>query len=92
MFVGGGSAGTATILLLHLAGERLAAVLFEVISATATVGLSTGITADLPPGGDWVLIVCLFIGRLGPVTLAAALALRERSRLFRLPETRPLIG
>ncbi len=84
--------GTATILLLHLSGERMADVLFEVISATATVGLSTGITPDLPPGGDWVLIVCMFLGRLGPVTVAGALALRERPRLFRLPETRPLIG
>lgn len=44
--------GTATTLLLHLSGERMADVLFEVISATATVGLSTGITPDLPPGGD----------------------------------------
>lgn len=73
--------GTATTLLLHLSGDRMADVLFEVISATATVGLSTGITPDLPPGGDWVLIVCMFLGRLGPVTVAGALALRERARL-----------
>lgn len=84
--------GSATILLLHLSQERMADVLFEVVSATATVGLSTGITADLPPGGDVVLIVCMFVGRLGPVTVAGALALREHRRLFRLPETRPLIG
>jgi trk system potassium uptake protein TrkH len=84
--------GIATITLLHLSDERMAEVLFEVVSATATVGLSTGITARLPPGGDWVLIVCMFVGRLGPVTVAGALALRERHRLYRLPETRPLIG
>jgi trk system potassium uptake protein len=84
--------GSATITLLHLSDERLADVLFEVVSAVGTVGLSTGITSRLPPGGDWVLIVCMFVGRLGPVTVAGALALRERHRLYRKPETRPLIG
>ena len=44
----------------------------------ATVGLSTGITAGLPPAGQLVLILLMFVGRLGPVTLGAALALRER--------------
>lgn len=58
--------GSATILLLHLSDERMADVLFEVVSATATVGLSTGTTAELPAGGDRVLVVCLFLGRLGP--------------------------
>lgn len=84
--------GTATTVLLHVSDERLADVLFEVVSAAATVGLSTGITAELPTGGSWVLIICMFVGRLGPVAVAGTLALRERGRLYRLPETRPLIG
>jgi trk system potassium uptake protein len=67
-------------------------ILFEVISAFATVGLSTGITAGLPPAGQVVLILLMFIGRLGPVTLGAALALRERPLLFEYPKERPLIG
>ncbi len=50
-------------------------MLFEVTSAFATVGLSTGITADLPAAGQLVLVALMFIGRLGPVTLASALAL-----------------
>lgn len=65
---------------------------FEVISAFATVGLSTGITADLAPGHQLLLVVLMFIGRLGPVTLGTALALRERQRLYRHPESAPIVG
>ncbi|MFD2794115.1 TrkH family potassium uptake protein [Promicromonospora vindobonensis] len=67
-------------------------ILFEVTSAFTTTGLSTGITAQL----DWyhqvVLVVLMFIGRLGPITLGTALALRARGRLYRLPESAPIIG
>ncbi len=83
---------TATIWLLHVSDARLATALFEVVSAFATVGLSTGITADLPRGGDVVLMVCMFIGRVGPTTAVAALALREHARLYRRPEAHPLVG
>jgi trk system potassium uptake protein len=54
--------------------------------------LSTGITAKLPPAGQLVLIALMFVGRLGPISLVSALALRERHRLFHVPEGRPLIG
>lgn len=67
-------------------------VLYEVISAFATVGLSTGITDDLGRGQQVLLVVLMFIGRLGPVTLGTALALRERQRLFRYPESSPMVG
>ncbi|MEV7510357.1 TrkH family potassium uptake protein [Streptomyces sp. NPDC090085] len=66
--------------------------LFEVISAFATVGLSTGITTDLPLAKQILLTVLMFIGRIGPITLASALALRTRTRLYDLPEERPVIG
>lgn len=67
-------------------------ILFEVISAFGTVGLSTGLTADLAPGHQLLLVVLMFMGRLGPVTLGTALALRERQRLFRQPESAPIVG
>ena len=66
--------------------------LFEVVSAFATVGLSTGITAELPAGGQLLLVALMFLGRLGPITLVSALALREHGRRYQLPEERPLIG
>lgn len=67
-------------------------ILFEVTSAFTTTGLSTGITAQLAWYHQVVLCVLMFIGRLGPVTLGTALALRARRRLYRLPESAPIIG
>ncbi len=66
--------------------------LFESISAFATVGLSTGITDDFSAAGDVILIGLMYLGRVGPLTLAVALVLREHGRLFRYPEERPLVG
>jgi potassium uptake TrkH family protein len=82
----------STLALLALTEERLETVLFEVVSAFGTVGLSTGITADLPTAGHLLLIGLMFVGRLGPITLVSALALRERTRRYELPEERPVIG
>jgi Trk-type K+ transport system membrane component len=84
----------ATLALLAITGETLDKVLFEVISAFATCGLSTGLTSDpdLPDGAKYLLAVLMYVGRTGTVTLAAALALRERGRAFRLPEERPIVG
>jgi Trk-type K+ transport system membrane component len=83
-------AGTLTVLSVTDFG--LDKVLFEVTSAFGTVGLSTGITGQLPASGQCVLIVLMFLGRTGPITLASALALRHRRRLYRLPEERPIVG
>lgn len=83
---------TGTLTLLAVSGENLARVLFETVSAFSTVGLSTGITADLPSSGQAILIVLMFLGRVGTITLASALALRARPRLYRRPEERPIIG
>jgi trk system potassium uptake protein len=80
------------VILIHLSPFSLDAVLFEVISAFATVGLSTGITAQLPVPGQLLLVALMFLGRLGPVTLVSALALRGRQRLYQVPEGRPMIG
>lgn len=82
----------STVLLLELTNLETEDVLFETTSAFATVGLSTGITAGLPGGAQIVLVVLMFLGRLGPITLVSALALRERGRLYALPEGRPIIG
>lgn len=84
--------GATMVLMLDSPETGLDRALFEVVSAFATVGLSTGITADLPGLSQCVLIVCMIVGRLGPVTLASALALRTRAARFELPRERPLIG
>jgi len=81
-----------TMFLMGITEFTTDQVLFEVVSAFATVGLSTGITAQLPPVGQVVLMALMFIGRIGPVTFASSLALRERGRLYELPKERPIIG
>jgi Trk-type K+ transport system membrane component len=82
----------ATVALMLLTDLELGVVLFEAVSAFATVGLSTGITPDLPVAGQLILALLMIVGRLGPITFASALALRERSTLYQLPKERPIIG
>jgi len=91
-FIGSSLVGLATLLLLQLTDLRLDVILFEVISAFATVGLSTGITPHLPPGAKYVLVALMYAGRTGTMTVAAALALRSNRRVIRMPEERPSIG
>ena len=67
-------------------------LLFEVISALATVGLSTGITTEVGTSGQLLLTLLMFMGRVGPITLVSALALRSRPRLYDLPYEQPIIG
>lgn len=66
--------------------------LFEVVSALSTVGLSTGITPFLSDAGQVVLILAMFIGRLGPISVVMALSLSERSQTIEYPREEPLIG
>ena len=81
-----------TMVLTELTNLPFRDVLFETTSAFATVGLSTGITPDIGEPGQLVLVALMFLGRLGPITLVSALALRERNRRYRYPEGAPLIG
>ncbi|AZA08521.1 TrkH family potassium uptake protein [Corynebacterium pseudopelargi] len=67
-------------------------VTFEVVSAFGTVGLSTGITGDLPKVAQLIIVVLMFAGRIGPVSLVSALASRDSKRLYCFPDERPLIG
>ncbi len=82
----------ATATLMILTGGALDPMLFETVSAFGTVGLSTGITPGLPVAAQFVIILVMFIGRLGPITFAATLASRERGLLYQHPQERPIIG
>lgn len=81
-----------TFALLRLTSFTLDQSLFEVLSAFGTVGLSYGITDELGTGAKLVLAACMYVGRVGPVTLGAALALRSRTRMVRFPSERPIVG
>lgn len=83
----------ATALVLTVTDHfAFQAILFESFSAFGTVGLSTGITPELSDPGRTLIIVVMFIGRLGPLTLVVALAARQRARSYRLPEAPVRIG
>jgi trk system potassium uptake protein len=87
-----GFVGMGTLVLLSVTDLSLDDALFETVSAFATVGLSTGVTADLPPAGQAVLVVLMFLGRVGTITVATGLALQSRQRPYRYPEERPIVG
>ena len=82
----------AAAVMLASAELPLGAALFEAVSAFGTVGLSTGITPRLPGFDQLVLMFLMLVGRVGPITLGAALVLRSRPALYRYPEEAPLIG
>jgi len=83
---------TATILLSLTEGKEFLPVFFEVSAALGTVGLSTGITPHLTPPGKLILIATMFAGRVGPLTLAVALGLRERRQALKYPEEWVIVG
>ena len=64
---------------------------FEVISAFGTVGLSTGLTAELSSIGKGIIIATMFVGRLGPLTIALAIGKKEKPR-FKYAQEKILIG
>ena len=66
-------------------------LLFETFSAACTVGLSRGVTEDLQPASLLVLMILMFTGRLGPLTLAYLIATPKKSRL-RHPSTEIQVG
>jgi trk system potassium uptake protein TrkH len=82
---------TATLLLLMselgevphpMSRGKFLELLFEVVSAFGTVGLSTGVTAALSISGKLIITFVMFIGRLGPLAIAMAVSRRETSRYF----------
>lgn len=90
--LGVGAVVGGTLALMRTGNFSLGQTMFEATSAFGTVGLSTGITPDLPPSGQFIVVALMFLGRVGPITLVSALALRHREQRYRLPEGRPIIG
>lgn len=82
----------ASILVMQLSGAEFKYALFDTISAFATCGLSTGLTQELPDSATYVLTATMWLGRVGTVTFAAALASRHKRQLYTLPEERIIVG
>ncbi len=85
--------GTVLLMLLDpVAAGDLQRSAFEVVSAFATVGLSSGLTAELGPAGKLVLASLMFTGRVGLLTIALALSGGLRERHYRLPDEGVMVG
>ena len=67
-------------------------LMFETISAAATAGLSINLTPSLSTAGQWVIIVCMYVGRLGPLAVALLIGAREESHRIRYPEEELVVG
>jgi trk system potassium uptake protein TrkH len=67
-------------------------LIFETISALGTVGLSTGVTSHLSMPGKILIILTMFLGRIGPFTLALAIGQRQLTESYRYPEEEVQIG
>lgn len=72
--------------------KSLVDLIFEEFSAYATVGLSRGITADMSTGGKIVLIISMFLGRVGAITIAYALASPSSTNAVKYPEANIMVG
>lgn len=80
--MGAASLAAATILLAAAMPETpLADILYETTSALATVGLSRGLTPNLSTAGKWIIIVAMYLGRIGPLTLGTAVTVRAQRRM-----------
>jgi trk system potassium uptake protein len=80
-----------TFIIVAITELPLGVALFECISATSTTGLSLGTSEELPYAGKSVLVPLMLIGRIGPLTLGAALILRETQRRYSRPEERIMV-
>ncbi len=87
-----GAVVIGTMALQALTDLTLDYALFEVTSALATVGLSANVTPELTQAPQLLLVALMFLGRVGPLTLASSLSLRSATRNYRLPEGRPMVG
>ncbi len=93
VLAGGFFAGLLTIVVLatqtHLPLDKL---LFETMSAYGTVGLSMGVTSELDTTGRWVMSLAMYVGRVGPLTMALAVGERLSAKTYRYPEGRMAVG
>ena len=107
MFVGGSPGSTAggiktatfgivvlgtLILAVTEPGFSLEYILYEVTSAFATVGLTLGLTPYLSAIGKIIIIITMYLGRVGPMTVVLALANRKKPSAYKYPEDKILIG
>ncbi|MGM0420396.1 MAG: TrkH family potassium uptake protein [Bacillota bacterium] len=81
-----------TLVLTITENKEFLDILFEVVSAFGTVGLSTGVTSELSSIGRILITITMFLGRVGPLTMALALGEKAKHPKYRYPEEKVMIG
>jgi trk system potassium uptake protein TrkH len=83
----------STVLLAAVTDASAMDLLYETVSATATVGLSRNLTSTLGVAGKWILITTMYLGRVGPISLAVAFRVRKKDpNVVRDPEEEISVG
>lgn len=80
------------VLTITEPGKDFLMIFFEAVSAFATVGLSMGLTPELSEYGKIIIVFTMFAGRLGPLTLAFAVAKKRKEDHYRYPAGKVMIG
>jgi len=82
----------ASLLLGYSENFSFMHIYFETVSAFGTVGLSAGITPGLSDFGKIVIMICMFVGRLGPLTMVLAVRNQQGTKLVTYPQERVMVG
>lgn len=82
----------SAVIILATSDLPMEDVLFEVVSAIGTAGMTTGITRDLNTVGRILIVFLMYCGRIGSMTFALSLLKKENGQLLRLPEEKINIG
>lgn len=72
--------------------ESLLDLLYEVTSAIATVGITTGVTQRLSSAGKVIILILMYVGRVGPLTVALSITSKRKKADYKYPEGKILIG
>ncbi|WP_144478693.1 TrkH family potassium uptake protein [Cytobacillus oceanisediminis] len=80
------------VLTITEPGKDFLMIFFEVVSAFSTVGLSMGLTPELSSFGKVLILITMFAGRVGPLTLAYAVAKKRKEDHYRYPAGKVMIG
>lgn len=82
----------ASMVLLYTEKGSFEVIVFEIFSAFGTVGLSAGLTPDLTNAGRLLITALMFIGRVGPLTIALAVSMSPTPTRIKYPEERVMVG
>ena len=81
-----------TILIMNVQGEAFVDILYEMVSAIATVGLSRGLTGSLCEIGKVIVMLAMYLGRVGPISLALAFNTKNKSASKSYAEAKVMVG